>query len=229
MGKRRHAQDKMWVTQKEMVNEWGGKREEHEANYLNRDNKMARLPFNYCNFSLTAASDPYCAAERIPEGATISAPAIKFHGIVFDIMSIVPEIKTHGRNPITGTPLKQSDLVKLHFHKNDDGEFHCPVTFKLLTSNSHIIAIRETGNVFSYEAYQELNKDAKNYRDLLTDEKFDPKSIILINDPVAGDLVKRKGGSGKVNHSKEEMSGINQSLSARRILKDLDKTALKQH
>ena len=30
MGKRRHAQDKMWVTQKEMVNEWGGKREEHE-------------------------------------------------------------------------------------------------------------------------------------------------------------------------------------------------------
>ena len=29
MGKRRHAQDKLWITQKEHVNDWGGKREEH--------------------------------------------------------------------------------------------------------------------------------------------------------------------------------------------------------
>ena len=170
MGKRRHAQDKMWVTQKEMVNDWGGKREEHETNYLNRDSQMARMPFHYCNLSLSPAIDPYCAVEPIKEGVDTSAPAIRWYGVVFDIMSIVPEIQAHGRNPITGTALKQSDLVKLNFHKNEGGEFHCPVTFKLLTSSSHIIAIRETGNVYSYEAYQELNKDAKNYRDLLTDE-----------------------------------------------------------
>jgi peptidyl-prolyl cis-trans isomerase-like protein 2 len=48
------------------------------------------------------------------------------------------------------------------------------VTYKLLTDKSHIIAIKETGNVYSYEAYKELNKDAKNYRDLLDDTKFDP-------------------------------------------------------
>ena len=179
-----------------MVDDWGGKREEHEANYLSRDSKMARLPFHYCNFSLAATSDPFCAAGNIREGLTISAPDINFHGIVVDIMSIVPEIQKHGRNPITGTPLKQADLIKLNFHKNDDGDFHCPATYKPLTSNSHIIAIRETGNVYSYEAYQELNKDAKNYRDLLTDEKFDPKTIILINDPIACDLIKRpKAGS----------------------------------
>ena len=226
MGKRRHAQDKMWVTQKEMVNEWGGKREEHESNYLNRDNQMARLPFYYCNFSLSPATDPYCAPEAIKEGLAISAPAIKYYGVVFDIMSIVPEIKAHGRNPITGKPLKQSDLVKLNFHKNDENEYHCPVTFKLLTSSSHIIAIRETGNVYSYEAYQELNKDAKNYRDLLTDEKFDPKAIILLNDPKVPELVSRKGAK-KDTKTKEQLSGINQSLSSKRILKDLEKTATK--
>lgn len=49
------------------------------------------------------------------------------------------------------------------------------MTYKVLSVNSHIIAIKETGNVYSYEAYKELNRDAKNYRDLLTDEKFDPK------------------------------------------------------
>ena len=55
MGKRRHAQDKMWITQKEMVNEWGGKREEHEANYHNRDHRIVRLPYNYCILSFKAA------------------------------------------------------------------------------------------------------------------------------------------------------------------------------
>ena len=99
-------------------------------------------------------------------------------------MSIVPEIKKHGLNPITGKSMKQSDLIKLNFHKNDDGEIHCPVTYKLLTVNSHIIVIKETGNVYSFDAYNELNRQAKNYRDLLTDEKFDPKQVILLNDPV---------------------------------------------
>jgi len=55
------------------------------------------------------------------------------YGIVFDIISIVPIIKKHGKNPITGNELKQQDLVKLNFYKNDEGQIHCPVTFKLLT------------------------------------------------------------------------------------------------
>jgi peptidyl-prolyl cis-trans isomerase-like protein 2 len=62
--------------------------------------------------------------------------------------------------------------------------------YKAFNEHSHIIAIKETGNVYSYEAYQTLNKDPKHYYDLLTsklyfdltslDDKFDPKKIILI-------------------------------------------------
>jgi len=43
------------------------------------------------------------------------------------------------------------DLVKLHFQKNKKEEFHCPVTYKVFNENSHIVAIKTTGNVFSYE------------------------------------------------------------------------------
>ena len=31
------------------------------------------------------------------------------------------------------------------------GKYHCPVTFKVFNENSHIVAVRTTGNVYSYE------------------------------------------------------------------------------
>ena len=152
---------------------------------IDRDSKEVRMPFNYCNLALKEAEDPYMAIEKFSEAeqAKISAPTLKCYGVVFDILGIVPFVKAHGTNPVTGSPLQQVDLVKLTFHRNDEGQIHCPVTYKPLTISSHVIAIKESGNVFSYEAYQELNREAKNYRDLLTDEPFDPKGVVLINDP----------------------------------------------
>ena len=65
-------------------------------------------------------------------------------------------------------------LIRLHFHKNKDGTFsvlgdfdmrlslsvfsisdayHCPVTFKVFNENTHIVAVRSTGNVYSYEVH----------------------------------------------------------------------------
>jgi peptidyl-prolyl cis-trans isomerase-like protein 2 len=49
--------------------------------------------------------------------------------------------------------MSQTELIKLNFHKNEKGEYHCPITYKVFNDFSHIIAIRETGNVYSYEAY----------------------------------------------------------------------------
>ena len=56
----------MWITQKEMVTDWGGKREEHDAIRLARGSKMMKLPFHYCNLGLTASDDPYCTVEDHP-------------------------------------------------------------------------------------------------------------------------------------------------------------------
>lgn len=78
-------------------------------------------------------------------------------GSVFDLLNIVPYLKKYRRHPVTGEPLAASDLIKLHFHKNGEGKYHCPVMFKPFTQHTHIVAIRPTGNVFCYEAVKELN------------------------------------------------------------------------
>lgn len=101
------------------------------------------MPYNYCNLSMAPFKDPYCIED----------------GTIFDLLSIIPYLKKYKKNPVTGEPMKESDLIKLNFHKNEQGEFHCPVTYKSFTDHTHIIAIRETGNVFSFEAFKELNKE----------------------------------------------------------------------
>ena len=62
--------------------------------------------------------------------------------------NIVPFIKEHGTNPVTGRQLAIKELTTLHFHKNPSGEYHCPLTFKVFNDHSHIVAIRTSGNVY---------------------------------------------------------------------------------
>lgn len=162
MGKRRHNQDKMWISNKEMVTDWGGKNVEAER--TKQHQQLIKLPYNYCNISMNPFRDPYCTTDAV----------------IFDLLNIVPYLKKHGKNPLTGASMEQSDLIKLNFFKNDEGQYHCPVTYKTFTEHSHIVAVRETGNVYSYDAYKELNKDAQYYFDLMTNEKFDPKKLLTI-------------------------------------------------
>uniref|UniRef100_A0A8C1NLU8 RING-type E3 ubiquitin-protein ligase PPIL2 n=1 Tax=Cyprinus carpio TaxID=7962 RepID=A0A8C1NLU8_CYPCA len=94
-----------------------------------------RLPFDHCSLSLQPFEYPMCTVD----------------GVVFDLMSIVPWIKKFGTNPITGEKLEAKSLIKLNFSKNSEGKYHCPVLYTVFTNNSHIVANKVTGNVFSYE------------------------------------------------------------------------------
>lgn len=127
-----------------------------------------KLPFNFCSLSLQPFEHPVCTS----------------NGTIFDLTNILPWLKKHGTNPVNGEPLSSKDLIKLHFVKNDDGEFADPVTFKVFTDNSHIVALRGTGNVFAWDTIERLNIKAKNWRDLVNDESFDRKDIITIQDPL---------------------------------------------
>lgn len=71
----------------------------------------------------------------------------------------------------------------MKFHKNADGEYHCPALFKPFTKNSHIVAVAETGNVFCWEAIEQLNIKARNWKDLIDDTPFQRKNVIVIQDP----------------------------------------------
>jgi peptidyl-prolyl cis-trans isomerase-like protein 2 len=61
------------------------------------------------------------------------------------------------------------------------------VTSKVFTPHTHIVAIKATGNVYSYDAIDELCIKPKNWKDLLTDEPFTRKDVIHIQ-------VGREGG-----------------------------------
>ncbi|KAF2686842.1 peptidyl-prolyl cis-trans isomeras-like protein-like 2 [Lentithecium fluviatile CBS 122367] len=127
-----------------------------------------RLPFNYCAVSLQPFTDPVCTLA----------------GTIFDLTHILTWLSKHpDTNPTDGSPLKRADLITLHFTKNEDGEYVDPVTYKVFTDNTHIVALRKSGNVFAWDTVERLNIKAKNWRDLVSDDEFTRKDIITLQDP----------------------------------------------
>lgn len=55
---------------------------------------------------------------------------------------------------------------------------------QVFTEHTHIVAVKPTGNVYCWDAVEELNVKAKNWKDLLTDEPFTRKDIIHLQDPL---------------------------------------------
>ncbi|XP_027075149.1 peptidyl-prolyl cis-trans isomerase CYP65 isoform X2 [Coffea arabica] len=165
MGKKQHSKDRLFLTKTEWATEWGGAKSKEIRT------PFKRLPFYCCALTFTPFEDPVCTKD----------------GNVFDIMNIVPYIRKFGKNPVTGAPLKPEDLIPLTFHKNAEGEYHCPVLNKVFTEFTHIVAVKTTGNVFCYEAIKELNLKTKNWKELLTDEPFTREDLITIQNPNALD------------------------------------------
>lgn len=126
-----------------------------------------RLPFNFCAVSLQPFSHPVCTID----------------GVIFDLTNILPWLKKHGTNPVDGKPLKSADLIKLKFTKNDNEEFVDPVTYKAFTNNTHIVALKNTGNVFAWDTIDRLNVKAKFWRDLVSDDEFSRKDVVQLQDP----------------------------------------------
>lgn len=165
MGKRQHQKDKMYLTYTEWSTLYGGKKSGPIEN--SEDTTFRRLPFDHCCLTLTPFEHPYCDAQ----------------GHVFELEPLLEYVKRFKHNPVTGKPLDPKSLIKLNFHKNVQGQYHCPVLFKPFTKHSHIVAIKTTGNVLSYEAVEQLNIKTRNWKDLINDEPFTRKDIITIQDP----------------------------------------------
>ena len=140
---------------------------------------------------------------------------------VFDITNLVPFVQQHKQDPITGEPMTLKDITKLHFHKNADGKYICPSTYKEFTDFSHIVAIKTSGEVYSWDAVQELNIKANNWNCLETGKPFKKSDIITIQDPK--DPTRRNVKQfhhikvGKKVETKSE-TGIRTDPSIRRVL-----------
>ncbi|KAI1404052.1 hypothetical protein F4819DRAFT_174884 [Hypoxylon fuscum] len=142
-----------------------------------------RLPFNFCAASLQPFKNPVCT----------------LNGTIFDVEVISKWLENHETNPVDGEPLAARDLIKLNFARNGDfdkkgadglgndgkGDLIDPVTFKVLTDNTHIVAIRHGtyANVFAWETVERMNIKAKMWRDLVDDAEFSRSDIITLQDP----------------------------------------------
>ncbi|XP_062130404.1 RING-type E3 ubiquitin-protein ligase PPIL2 [Drosophila sulfurigaster albostrigata] len=164
MGKRQHQKDKMYLTYTEWSEFYGGKKVE---SLENEHIKFKRLPFGNCCITMAPFEMPYS----------------DLNGNVFEYEAILKFLKKFKVNPITGQKMDSKSLIKLHFHKNANDEYHCPALFKPFSKNSHIVAVGTTGNVYCWEAIEQLNIKTKNWKDLIDDTPFLRKDIITIQDP----------------------------------------------
>ncbi|KAJ7169768.1 cyclophilin-like domain-containing protein [Mycena filopes] len=160
--------DKLYITHAEHAGHAGGS---HSASTGFRHKPEAShpgnaIPFDCCSLSFQPFTHPVCA--RNADGT----------GHVFDLVNIIPWLKQHNNeHPITKAALNPTDLITLHYSRKEaSGELHDPISFKLFSQHSHIVAIATTGNVF-------LAESIKGGRDLVNDVAFKKQDVITLQNP----------------------------------------------
>lgn len=149
------------------------------------------LPFDCCALTLTPFTNPVMRVWNS-------------RGIVFENSAILPYIMKHKADPVTGISMTSKELVALQMDRNEDtGQWQCPVMNKPFLNHTKIVAIiqndRSTANVYSYEAVSELNIKGKNYCDLISGEKFNRETdMIMLQDPNDEELCRLRD----INHFK---------------------------
>ncbi|GAA5991894.1 hypothetical protein JCM5350_001966 [Sporobolomyces pararoseus] len=202
--------DKLYLTHTEHSGEHG----QHTAGGVGakrRDVILSKLPFDCCALTLKPFETPVATQE----------------GTIYELLAIIPFLKQHGTDPMTGKKLTAGELIRLNFYKNADGQYHDPVTFKIFNDHTAIAAIKTSGNVYARESIDRLNVKPGNWNDLMTDEPFVRKDIITLQDPLnvqAKDLSKfdyvRR--NLEVKNEDDSLSGINVEASGiGRVLKSI--------
>lgn len=67
-----------------------------------------------------------------------------------------------------------------------------PLTNKVFNASAHIVAIKTSGNVYSFNAVEELNLKAKNFTDLIDGTSFARSDIITLQDPQNPEIMAKR-------------------------------------
>eukprot|EP00413_Alexandrium_margalefii_P023374 CAMPEP_0204566682 /NCGR_PEP_ID=MMETSP0661-20131031/36180_1 /ASSEMBLY_ACC=CAM_ASM_000606 /TAXON_ID=109239 /ORGANISM="Alexandrium margalefi, Strain AMGDE01CS-322" /LENGTH=548 /DNA_ID=CAMNT_0051574543 /DNA_START=61 /DNA_END=1707 /DNA_ORIENTATION=+ len=160
MGKNQHSKDLLHLRPTEWAQDGRGFKDKGRSPF-------ARLPLHCCFLSLQPFDNPVGTRD----------------GAIFEVAHIIAYIKRFGVNPVTGGKLEVSELVPLQFHRNGEGKLHCPVTYKVFTNHSHVVANLASGHVYSFDAVEQLNRKNKNFTDLISSKPFKWSDIVTIQDP----------------------------------------------
>ncbi|KAJ1984403.1 cyclophilin peptidyl-prolyl cis-trans isomerase Cyp8 [Dimargaris verticillata] len=206
--------DKMYITHAEWGNEYsqGGMSFGGKQNAAGKT-RQQRVPFNCCSLTLQPFKTPVCTPQ----------------GIVYDRENITTYAKHSPTDPVTGEPLQLKALTTLHYHRNPEGRYCCPVSYKAFNDNSYIVAVRPTGNVYSFETVVNFNLKAKNMRDLLNDTPFTKDDIVTLHNPaqprqVDPDVVRRSRDVNRQRLAQQSKSiNINAMGTTAHVLAELQK------
>ena len=167
MGKSR---DKLYITHGEWRSgEYGGLSREQKRE-LEGDRIVKRLPFDHCSLSLQPFKNPVATPQ----------------GVIFDLSEVERYIRLQGDDdgwvkcPVTGTRFKFSDLFKLIVHKNQAGEYACPVSGRVFGENVKIMVNKKTGHVYSEEAVTQM---CTSGFDFMTEKSCRRSDFIVLCDP----------------------------------------------
>ncbi|KAI6426797.1 Peptidyl-prolyl cis-trans isomerase-like 2 [Pyricularia oryzae] len=161
------------------------------------EGRFKKLPFNFCAASLQPFKNPVCTSD----------------GTIFDVEVISAWLEKSKTNPVDGEPLAARDLIKLNFARNAQDDLIDPVSYKVFTDNTHIVAVRHGAyaNVFTWDTVERMNVKAKMWRDLVDDAEFGRADIITLQDPqnaAARDLSRfrhlKDGGEALQTREQEE-------------------------
>ena len=210
---------------------------EHRANQALRtggargESAGARpLPFDCCALTLMPYQSPVCTVD----------------GIIFDNSAITQHLLKYKTDPVSGNNLSTRELITLNMDKTEEGQWQCPVLNKPFTNRTKVVAIRQRppgneANVYSYEAYNELNVKARNYLDLTSGLKFTKDDVIILQDPDDKDLQRvrdiqnfchtktmREENDRKQSTAAGAQANVKYNLTADRILQKLDREKRKR-
>ncbi|EAN32863.2 Cyclophilin type peptidyl-prolyl cis-trans isomerase/CLD family protein [Theileria parva strain Muguga] len=158
--KHRHSKDKLYLLPSELA----------LTQAPVKSNRPAELvPLDSCFLTLLPFSNPFCTID----------------GHIFDHDKIKEFVISHGVNPVNGAKLALDDLFPIYFSKDQSGHFQCPLSLKRFTPSSHIVAVKPSGNVYSYNTLKEVAKKEQDglMHDPITGVGFLKNDIITIQDP----------------------------------------------
>eukprot|EP00934_Nitzschia_sp_Nitz4_P007616 Nitzschia sp. Nitz4//scaffold92_size79448//69088//70770//NITZ4_005403-RA/size79448-processed-gene-0.63-mRNA-1//1//CDS//3329560222//7606//frame0 len=186
------------------------------------------LPFHCCALTLNPFEQPVC---------TLTS------GVIFDSNALTDFVLQHQKDPVTGNPLSTRDICTLHMDQDENGRWQCPVLTKPFADHTKIVAVLDRScneaYVYSYEAYHELNVLPKNWVDLTTSKKFNPKKdVLILNDPGNEEFQQKRNiekfwhiVNGRSVAGKQATGGgrvgsndIKYSVTATRIMEQIQKT-----
>ena len=121
--------------------------------------------------------------------------------------------------------------------KDEENRWQCPVLCKPFSNYTKIVAViqntRNEANVYSWEAYHELNVKTKNYVDLVSGLKFNKsKDVIILQDPDPASSLALSRDINNFKHirtlrnekaSENDHSNIRLSVTASRIMDKVNK------